>query len=872
MHHPSDHPEAPVQDRAAITTWLDHLRVLLPPRHVLLVGAGAGTSPWVQWLRDVKLPATLVEADEAKAARLQQATEGHTGWQVRAALVGTDAETATFHVASMASESGLLEPETLRTVWPNLRTRHTQPRKTVALAKLLLDEAHPANWLLLDCLPPVPLLQSARSALSGVDLLLVRSLLRAQAADEAHADEEALQALLGAEGFRRVAVQPGRHPALGHLLWVRDPATTERIKPEELAALREQVDQLTRALDASSTRESAWVVERQALLARAAEAAEAKAAVAQLTTERQRNAAQILELQRAMAAAEAKGADAENKAQAVQQALADARLQVDQLSAERQRNAAQIKLLHEAAAQSDQTLRVMNERQQHEAATAAQVEKLQGELADTRATIEQLTTERQRNAAQILQLQRAATAAEAKTADLAQQAEATQRALTDAHAGLEQQAAERQRNAAQIKLLQDALAQSEAKVGALQAEVTQLSDAAHAQEQDQSAELNAQLARLTANFAELQASSRSAQDGLSTLLQEQRRHSAEQIAKLVQAKDAAEQKAQAHSQDLRDVMTRLAALQEASGGTDKTLQALHETLRSQQASVAKLGTDLPAHLHTLVQTTLPALDQSLKTLGTETTKQSAEAEARLRNDLKKGLANAVKQMESFIGIQNYLATGDLIAEFHGWPISPDIGLFLLEKVRQKNYDLIIEFGSGTSTVLFARALQLANASQPITDAPQRRRVISFEHDVRYFERTASMLTAARVSDMVDLVHAPLVTWSDGGQPQLFYDCAATLDGIAESLVGRTASILVLVDGPPGATGPNARYPSAPVVFEKLGRHQIDLALDDADRPDEKAVMGLWKEFWKVRGYQVTLETHSAEKGLVFATSLAAGMK
>lgn len=833
MRHHSDYPEASVQDRTAITAWLDHLRVLLPPRHVLLVGAGAGTGPWVQWLRDADVTATLIDADEAHAARLQQAAEGHAGWQVRTALVGTGAETATFHVASMASESGLVEPETLRTVWPNLRTRHKLPRQTIALADLLQEESHPANWLLLDCLPPVPLLQSARSALSGVDLLLVRSLLRAQAADAAHADEEALQALLGAEGFRRVAVEPGRHPALGHLLWVRDPAATGRIKPEELAALREQAEQLTRALDASATRESAWVVERQALLARAAEAAEAKAAVAQLTTERQRNAAQILELQRATAAAEAKGADAENKAQAVQQALADARLQVEQLSAERQRNAAQIKLLQEAATQSDQTLRVMNERQQHEAATAAQVEKLQGELADTRATIEQLTTERQRNAAQIQQLQRAATAAEAKTADLAQQAEATQRALADAHAGLEQQAAERQRNAAQIKLLQETVTQAEAKVAALQAQVTQLAEAAGTQ--TQLAELNAQL---------------------------------------TQARDAAEQRAKAQSQELRDLLTRLTALQEYSGKTDQTLQALSGTLREQQASVSKLASDLPAQWHTLAQTALPALDQSLKALGTETTKQSTEAEARLRNDLKKGLANAVKQMESFIGIQNYLATGDLIAEFHGWPISPDIGLFLLEKVRQKNYDLIIEFGSGTSTVLFARALQLANAHQPSKDpdAPQRRRVVSFEHDVRYFERTASMLASARVSDMVDLVHAPLVTWTDGGQPQLFYDCASTLDGIVESLVGRTASILVLVDGPPGATGPNARYPSAPVVFEKLGRHQIDLALDDADRPDEKAVMGLWKEFWKVRGYQVTLETHSAEKGLVFATSLAAGMK
>ena len=55
---------------------------------------------------------------------------------------------------------------------------------------------------------------------------------------------------------------------------------------------------------------------------------------------------------------------------------------------------------------------------------------------------------------------------------------------------------------------------------------------------------------------------------------------------------------------------------------------------------------------------------------------------------------------------NYLRTGDVLGDFHGWPISPDIGLFLLEKMREQQYDLIIECGSGTATALFAKALEI----------------------------------------------------------------------------------------------------------------------------------------------------------------------
>ncbi|HFM4818112.1 TPA: hypothetical protein ACG7N5_004906, partial [Escherichia coli] len=76
----------------------------------------------------------------------------------------------------------------------------------------------------------------------------------------------------------------------------------------------------------------------------------------------------------------------------------------------------------------------------------------------------------------------------------------------------------------------------------------------------------------------------------------------------------------------------------------------------------------------------------------------------IKKELDAKLNKSVRHVEAFISIQQYLTHGDCITGFHGWPISPDMGVFLLEKIRERNYDAIIEFGSGVSTLLIAKGL------------------------------------------------------------------------------------------------------------------------------------------------------------------------
>jgi len=680
-------PRPPEQ---AIAPWLQLLSQLMPPTGVLLVGAGNGAGPWVQLLQTLDVPsATLVEADDTQFEHLQRSVPQRPGWRLRKQVVGPRTETVTYYQASNAFESGLLAPESLRSLWPNLKTAHKQTRQAIALAELQQDADPAANWLLLDCLPALPILQGAAQQLAGVDVIAVRVLLNASA-PEAEADSSAittittittsaaaadqLQPALQALGFRCLAIETSRHPALGHALFVRDTAA-------QASQLQHQLSQ-------------------------------------QAQTHQEQTQAQ---------------------AKTLAQALAQAKATAEQLAAEHQQQA------EECAAQVQQ-------------------------LSQAKAAAEKLATERQEQLDQ-LQTQLKQVTEQAKAA--AQEAE-------------------------------------KAKTAAKKAEerATQLSELTQAAPVEQ----------------EIQNASR------------------QQIAEVKSQIDANCKYLQSFQDELKKQSIYL------------------EQIQGTQKDQIKEMIDLEHRTHLILEkeiTKQSSLKEDLK-----------DIEKHVRNDINKGLANAVRQVESFISIQTYFQHGESTTDFHGWPISADLGLFLLQRINEKHYDLIIEFGSGTSTALFAKGVDVkySKAIATIQSDQRKTEIVSFEHDLLYHNNTLQTLKMRGLDERVDLVHAPLIDWQHEKENHLFYDCQATLAAIALRNIDRKLSILVLVDGPPGATCANARYPAVPIIFSTLGRHQIDVVLDDASRPEEKAVIALWQEYWKQRSIRMDETHHQSEKGLYFARS------
>jgi len=305
------------------------------------------------------------------------------------------------------------------------------------------------------------------------------------------------------------------------------------------------------------------------------------------------------------------------------------------------------------------------------------------------------------------------------------------------------------------------------------------------------------------------------------------------------------------------------------------IEALNETARNkQQSSIEQIILSLEKLSHqddikNLVSKNISEQEkqyQVVEKIQTVISEQSRQQELRhkewpnvLKRELINRLGNTVRQIESFITIQNYLTTGEGIASFHGWPISADIGLFLLEKIKEQQYDVIIEFGSGTSTLLMAKALRALN----IDNNGDSKRIITFEHHEDYFLKTQKQLSIHNVDNFVELCLAPIKEWSDSTGDYRYYDCAENIKQLAQILQGEKKKILVLVDGPPGDTCPHARYPVAPFLIDLTKQHEIHWILDDAYRPEEMESAKLWMELWNQNSISFVDEMIKNEKGMLY---------
>lgn len=134
--------------------------------------------------------------------------------------------------------------------------------------------------------------------------------------------------------------------------------------------------------------------------------------------------------------------------------------------------------------------------------------------------------------------------------------------------------------------------------------------------------------------------------------------------------------------------------------------------------------------------------------------------------------------------------------------------------------LVVELGSGGSTVAFAYALRA------VPDA----RLVSLDHDRAYAERTRSLLREHGLTN-AEVRVAPLIDQDVQGERRPWYDLATVED--LEHID------LLVVDGPPGQSTPEARFPALPLLRSRLSNGAI-VALDDAQRPHELRIVARWR--------------------------------
>jgi predicted O-methyltransferase YrrM len=189
-------------------------------------------------------------------------------------------------------------------------------------------------------------------------------------------------------------------------------------------------------------------------------------------------------------------------------------------------------------------------------------------------------------------------------------------------------------------------------------------------------------------------------------------------------------------------------------------------------------------------------------------------------DFHRSIEDNYRQLQVLLWLTSLLKVRLPLPPLGGFPIEPDLAALLFRTVREKKPRLIVELGSGVSTVLIGYVL----------DEQGGGRLVSFDDNESYWRETERDIRSHGLGDVVEVRLAPLKEVSFRGQTWLWYDPGAFSDL-------RDIDLLI-IDGPPGGYQELSRYPALPVLFDSLTEGAL-VILDDSKRPDERKILDLW---------------------------------
>ena len=175
-------------------------------------------------------------------------------------------------------------------------------------------------------------------------------------------------------------------------------------------------------------------------------------------------------------------------------------------------------------------------------------------------------------------------------------------------------------------------------------------------------------------------------------------------------------------------------------------------------------------------------------------------------ELKEQVWHSYRQSEALQQLFALLKFSAPIPPTRSWAASPDLLLTIADLVRTRKPRLVVELGSGVSTLIVAKA--------------GARRVISMDNSAEFAEKTREMLKAHKVRG-VEVRVAPLKSHASGVD---WYDTAKLKD--------LKKIDMLIIDGPPGSKNPDARKPALKELLAKLSPNVV-VVIDDVNRIGER---------------------------------------
>lgn len=203
---------------------------------------------------------------------------------------------------------------------------------------------------------------------------------------------------------------------------------------------------------------------------------------------------------------------------------------------------------------------------------------------------------------------------------------------------------------------------------------------------------------------------------------------------------------------------------------------------------------------------------------------------RIAKELEAASRENYRQSEFYSQLLRLLDLKAPIPSTRSWAASPDVLLTLLQHAKESNPKIILDLGSGMSTLVLAKSAPTA-------------KVISIDNSAEFAQKTRQMLSLHGVVN-ADVRVAPLTAHASG------------VDWYEISQLEDVNNIdLLFIDGPPGSKNDRARHPALAECLSKLSPRAI-IVIDDASRDGEK---DLAHEFAEALPSH-TLEFLSHEKG------------
>jgi predicted O-methyltransferase YrrM len=198
-----------------------------------------------------------------------------------------------------------------------------------------------------------------------------------------------------------------------------------------------------------------------------------------------------------------------------------------------------------------------------------------------------------------------------------------------------------------------------------------------------------------------------------------------------------------------------------------------------------------------------------------------------------------RQTEAMFNLFSTIKIDKGLPPMRDWAILPDFANVIVTNIKKHKPKLILELGSGVSSVITGYLLKEMGKG----------RIITLEHDKKYADITSEHIKSHNLQKYVRVIYTPLKSYKYGNRNWLWYD---------KSKLKNMGSIdMLIIDGPPGSLQKLSRYPALPLLKKHLGPKTV-IILDDAKRADEKRIVELWRKQYNIK----TIEAVDTQKGAV----------